>query len=89
MTSDEFRRGMLRAAEIADLYADENLRMAGDTIRADPILNPANRANIKNREQLVAAVIIAESLTIDGHGHSSRYHAGTDIAVMIRKEATE
>ncbi len=85
----EFKRGMLRAAELAALYADENLRMCHDTLLADPILNPKNRANIKNREQLAAAAIVSESLTLDSHGHSNRYHAGKDIAEMIRKEAGE
>ena len=85
--SDDFQRGLLRAAEIADLYADENISMAHDTILADPILNERSRRNIRNKAQLDAAAKVSERLTLDGHGHSSRYHAGKDIAEMIRNEA--
>jgi hypothetical protein len=83
----EFKRGMERAAELADLYADENIRMAGDTILADPILDEKNRAKIKNQSQLNEAMVVSELLTLEGHRHSSAYHAGKDIAEMIRTEA--
>jgi hypothetical protein len=83
----EFQRGMRRAAQIALLYADENMRMCHDTILADPILMHARNEPMKDRAELNAAVKKAERLAIEGHGHSSRYHAGKDIAKLIREEA--
>ena len=88
MTS-EFERGMLRAAELAELYADENIRMTHDTVLADPILSAQGRKKIRNLAQLEEAGRISEQLAMDAHGHSSRYHAGKDIAEMIRKEASK
>lgn len=86
MTS-EFERGMLRAAELAELYADENIRMTHDTILLDPILSARGRKEILNGAQLAEAEKVSEQLTMDAHGHSNRYHAGKDIAAMIRREA--
>lgn len=87
--TDEFKRGMLRAAELAELYADENMRMTHDTILADPILNEAKRKLIRNPVELADASRVSERLTLESHGYSSRYHAGTDIAAMIRKDAED
>lgn len=81
--------GLRRAAEIADLYADENMRMAGDTVRADPILNQHRRAEIKNAYQLEAAAAMSQQLGIDGCIYSSRAHAAQDIAAAIRQAAKQ
>lgn len=83
----EFQRGMRRAAQIAELYADENIRMADDTVLLDPILNRAKRAEIRNQAMLAEAMLVSENLARDGFAHAERYHAGTDIAEMIRQEA--
>jgi hypothetical protein len=85
----EFQRGMRRAAQIAELYADENMRMADDTVALDPILNRAKRAQIRNQAMLDPATMVSENLAMDGFAHAERYHAGTDIAGMIRQEARE
>jgi hypothetical protein len=81
-----YRDGLSRAAEIAELYADENMRMADDTVRADPILNRHRRAEIKNAYQLEAAAAMSQQLEIDGIVYSSRSHAAADIAEAIRAE---
>jgi hypothetical protein len=86
MTS-EYIRGLLRAAEIADLYADENIRMADDTVACDPILNRKKRAQIKNITMLEAANKVSEILEIQGADHAAKHHAGLDIAKLIREEA--
>lgn len=64
-------------AQIADAYADENLRMAGDTILLDPMLNgsPATPANVAR----------SRNMTIDGCIYSSMYHAAKNIAAAIRE----
>lgn len=83
----EFQKGMHRAAELALLYADENIRMADDTVALDPILNPANHHRIKNQAMLSAAMILSEKLGDDGAMHGAKYDAGRDIAELIRDEA--
>lgn len=70
------REGIEKAAKVAELYAEENLTMAGDTILADPV--------IRGRDFSDAAMEKSETLRIMGHGHSAAYHAGTDIAAHIR-----
>lgn len=83
----EFQRGMLRAAELALLYADENIRMADDTVALDPILNPRNHHRIRNQAMLDAAMAISENLVERGFAHAERHQAGLDIAELIRGEA--
>jgi hypothetical protein len=83
----EFQKGMERAAELADLYADENIRMAGDTVALDPILNPRNRALIRNQAMLEAARVVSEDLCERGFAHAERHQAGLQIAELIRGEA--
>lgn len=85
MTTD-FQRGLLHAAAIADLYADENIRMAEDTVSCDPILNPRSRARIRNQTELDVAAKVSEELQLDGADHASRHRAGLDIAELIRAE---
>jgi hypothetical protein len=86
MTARTYREGLQRAAEIAELYADENMRMAGDTVKADPILNAKRRSEITNVYQLEAAHAMSQQLEIDGCIYSSRSHAAADIAEAIRQE---
>lgn len=85
----EFQRGLLRAVEIASLYADENRRMCGDAIIADPILNDRLRKEIRNEAQLREATVKANSLALESFEHSCRSHAGQDIAELIRAEIHE
>ncbi len=82
----EYQRGLLRAIEIASLYADENIRMASDTVSCDPILNPKARARIRNQRELDAAMKVAEDLQFHGQDHASKHHAGLDIVALIRME---
>lgn len=85
MTTD-FQRGLLRAAEICDLYADENIRMAEDTVSCDPILNPRSRARIRNQAELDVAAKVSEELQLGGADHASKHQAGLDIAELIKME---
>lgn len=78
--------GLRFALSIAELFADENLRMAGDTIFLDPILNRAKRYDLKTLPEIEAASKISEELAINGTIYSARHHAANDIAEMIRKE---
>lgn len=83
----EFQRGMRRAAQIAELYADENMRMAHDTLLADPILmHPKGQPFAGDVD---AAIRKSERLTIEGADHASQYRASKSIAEMIRREARE
>ncbi len=83
----EFQRGMRRAAQIAKLYADENMRMCHDSIAADPILMHARNPPIRTQAELDLAIRKSEVLQIQGSGHSAAYHAGEDIAKLIYAEA--
>lgn len=64
------------AAQVADMYAEENIEMAGDSVLTDPCLSGKGFTpeNIKT----------SESRMIDGCIHSSMYHAATNIAAAIR-----
>lgn len=84
-----YRDGLQRAFEIADMYADENMRMADDTIHADPILNHNLRRRLKSRAEVEAAALVSERLTLDGLTHSSRSHAARDIADAILAQIEE
>lgn len=83
----EFQRGLQRAAELADLYADENIKMADDTVALDPILNPANHHRLRNQAMFEAAMMVSENLGERGFAHAERHQAGLNIAEMIRREA--
>lgn len=87
MTSGEFQRGMLYAAQIVRLFADENMRMADDTIRLDPILNRRMRVQLKSLAEIEEAGRRSEQLALDGHNYASRAHAASDIADMIEARA--
>lgn len=89
MTSKTYRDGLHRAFEIADMYADENRRMAQDTLHADPILNRELRNRLKSRAEVEAAALVSDRLTLDGLAHSSRSHAARDIADAILQQIEE
>lgn len=81
-----YRDGLQRAFEIADMYADENRRMAQDTIHADPILNRELRSRLKSRAEVEAAALVSDRLTLDSLSHSSRSYAARDIADAILQQ---
>ena len=85
MTS-EYQRGLLRAIEIASLYADENIRMATDTVSCDPILNEDLRCRIANVTELARAREVSDRLQFEGADHASKHHAGLDIVELIKME---
>jgi hypothetical protein len=66
-------------ARAAELYADENIRMAGDTILADPVLNGSDRSP--------AGFARSERLQIEGAVHAAQHHAGKYLAAVIRAVA--
>ena len=66
-------------AEIADAYADENIRMAGDSVLFDPVLS-RKRGDILTRGDLIKS----EELILDGAIHSAMFHAAQNIAAAIR-----
>ena len=65
------------AARVADAYADENQRMAADTILIDPVLSGGPITT--------EAASRSKNLMVDGCIHSSMYHAAQNIAAAIRK----
>ena len=67
------------AAQIADAYADENIRMAGDSVLFDPVLS-SKRGDVLTRGDFVKS----EELILDGAIHSSMFHAAQNIAAAIR-----
>jgi hypothetical protein len=71
--SADFQRGLLRAIAICELYADESIRMASDTVACDPILNPKARARIRNRAELEIAQKVSEELELDGFEYASKH----------------
>ena len=66
------------AARIADFYAEENFRLAQDTILIDPVL--------RNRDLSPGALAISDRLQSDGHMHASMAHAAQHIAAAIREK---
>lgn len=78
-----YREGLLRAFEIADMFADENMRMMIDTIKADPILNDDNRKRLKSCADVRAAAELSYRLADEGLIHASRANAARDIADAI------
>lgn len=74
-----FNRGLEMAARCAELYADENRRMAEDTLLADPILmGTTTRATFREDRRK------SEGLILDGHKHCSAALAADAIALNIR-----
>lgn len=62
-----------RCAEIADAYAEENLRMAGDTVLHDPAFKPGPKDWAKSKDLMMQGCI-----------HSAMFHASQNIASAIR-----
>lgn len=74
--SPDYLRAIEDAAEMADLWAIENFRLASDTIHLDPVLS--------GRAATVAAMAESEQLTLDGALYAARAHAAQDVARAIR-----
>lgn len=72
------REAIEECARLADLFADENFRMATDTILRDPVLRGDRSA---------AAVMISEEEQMAGCIHSSMAHAAQNIAAAIRRKS--
>ena len=84
-----YREGLLRAFEIADMVADENMRMVIDTMNADPILNDANLKKLKSCADVRAAAKLSYRLADEGLIYASRSNAARDIADAIMKLVDE
>ncbi len=76
---EERTSALEEAACIADMYAEENFRLAGDTILTDPVL--------RNHDLSAAALAVSERLQTEGHMHASMAHAAQHIAAAIREVA--
>lgn len=59
-------------------FAEENRRMAHDTILLDPVLNRSHSSG-----HITADFRRAESMMIEGCVHSSKYHAAIDILMLL------
>lgn len=81
-----YREGLLQAYKIADMFADENMRMVVDTIKADPILNDDNRKKLKSCADVRAAAKLSYRLADDGLIYASRSNAARDIADAIMEQ---
>lgn len=69
-------------AQVADLFADENMSMATDSIINDPLLK---RNRTKSKEPMTMADwALTDRCKIDGTVHSSMFHAAQNIAQAIR-----
>lgn len=68
-----------RCALIADAYADENIRMAGDTVLLDPVLHTP-----KGHKLTAKDFAKSEELVVSGAVHSAMFHAAQNIAAAIR-----
>lgn len=66
-----------RCAKIADAYADENRRMASDSILLDPVFSGADLSP--------EAFAKSDGMTIDMCVASSMMHAAQNIAAEIRR----
>ena len=82
----DYIKGLQRALEIAKMHADENMRMADDTISLDPILNHKKRSKISSQAELDAASKISDKLAHDGAYYAARSHSAKDIADEIVME---
>ena len=66
-------------ALIADAYADENIRMAGDSVLFDPVLG-SKKGDVLTKADFVKS----DGMILDGAIHSSMFHAAQNIAAAIR-----
>lgn len=72
---------------ICDMFADENIRMADDTIMMDPLLSRVrdNRRGLAVAPMTDGEWALCEKLQIDGCVHSAMYHAAKNIGDAIRE----
>lgn len=75
-----FNRGLQKAIEIAQIYADELWHMHQHTLLADPVL--MRRAT---RETIVEDAKKSEQLLIQGHGHACAAHAAQNIIKALKE----
>lgn len=75
----ERRKALEETADYADFYADERMRLCGDSILHDPLLSGKawTRGN----------VAMSKSLQIVGTINSAAYHAAKAVAEHLRKMA--
>ena len=74
------RDALLEAADYADFYADERMRLCGDAILHDPVL-----AGSRTRE----AFARSREAQVDGTINSAAYHAAKHIAEHLRSLASK
>lgn len=74
-----FNRGLETARKLAMLYADENFRMADETVKADPIL-----MLLSTVETFEEDCKRSQDLMIQGHGHCATAHACLHLSEMIQ-----
>lgn len=84
MTSEEAISECLR---ICDMFADENIRMAQDTIMADPLLSASRdrRNGIPVPTLTASDLALCDQLQIDGCVYSAMHHAAKNIGDAIRE----
>lgn len=72
---------------ICDMFADENIRMADDTIMSDPLLARlrARRRGLDVQPLTAADFSLCVELQIDGCVHSAMHHAAKNIGDAIRE----
>lgn len=80
-----YNRGIEAAAAIADLWADECLRMSDHTIRADPLL-ALIKVGRGTGAEIDAAHARSQMLISEGSFHCARHHAAKGIAAMTRNQ---
>lgn len=73
-------------AQVADMFADENIRMAQDSIFNDPLLRRARRG--ETAPMVAADWALVDKCTDDGTIHSSMFHAAQNIAAAIRARSS-
>jgi hypothetical protein len=79
-----FNKGLEAAAQAAELFADENQRMATDTILSDPILNKSMRKNLHSLAAIEEASRKADLMAIQGSCHAAMAQAGDILKKLIR-----
>ncbi|MET3527250.1 hypothetical protein ABID41_002368 [Phenylobacterium koreense] len=72
----ERRDALIEAADYAEFYAEERMRLCQDSILHDPVL----RGTARTRADFAKS----KDLQIDGTINSAAYHAALDIARHLR-----
>lgn len=81
-----FNRGVEAAAKIADLWADESILMADDTVKLDPMINDSLRKQLASVEAVEEACMTSARLADEGAQYAIQHHCSKDIAKMIRQQ---